>query len=159
MQQPSAIHNTFVLERHFPKPPEKVFAALSQPAKRRRWFAEGDNHDIEEFQSDFRVGGTEVLRYRFKSSAPSPVDGRVLTNEGRFQDIVPDRRIVMASAMTLGDTRISASLLTLELLAEGNGTDLICTHQGTFLEWPEGPQMIETGWRGLLDRLAGHVSE
>lgn len=134
MQQPSAIHNTFVLERHFPKPAEKVFAALSEPAKRRRWFAEGESHDIEEFRSDFRVGGTELLRYRFKPTAPSPVVGLVLTNEGRFQDIVPNRRIVTALAMTLGDTRISASLVTLELLAAENGTDLICTHQGTFLD-------------------------
>ncbi len=159
MQQPSVVHDTFVIERHLPKPPEKVFAALSEPAKRRRWFAEGDNHDVEELQSDFRVGGTEVLRCRFKAGAPSPVAGLVLTNEERFQDIVPNRRIVTASTMSLGDTRISASLVTLELLAIENGTDLICTHRGTFFEGAGDPKMREAGWRKLLDKLAAELSE
>ena len=159
MQQPSAVHDTFVIERHFQKTPEKVFAALSEPAKRRRWFAEGDHHDVEEFQSDFRVGGVELLRYRFKGDAPSPVAGMTLTNESRIQDIVPDRRIVTASAMSLGDTRISASLVTLELLANENGTDLICTHQGTFFEGAGDPKMREAGWRTLLDKLASELSE
>ena len=159
MQQPSVVHDTVVIERPFPKPPEKVFAAISEPAKRRRWFAEGDTHDVEEFRSDFRVGGTEVLRYRFKPNAPSPVAGAVLTNEGRFEDIVPNHRIVTASAMSLGDKRISASLVTLELLANENGTNLICTHQGSFFEGAGDPKMREAGWRKLLDRLAAEVSE
>jgi uncharacterized protein YndB with AHSA1/START domain len=159
VQQPSVVHDTFVIERHFPKPPEKVFAAISEPAKRRRWFAEGTAHDVEEFQSDFRVGGAEVLRYRFKLTAPSPVAGAVLTNEGRFEDIVPNRRIVTASAMSLGDKRISASLMTLELLANENGTDLICTHQGSFFEGSDGPKIREEGWRALLDRLVKELSE
>ena len=159
MKQPSAIHDTFVIERHFPKPPEKVFAALSEPAKRRRWYGEGEKHDIEEFRSDFRVGGTEVLRSRFKPSAPAPVAGKSLINEGRFQDIIPNRRIVTASVMSLDDTRISASLVTLELLANENGTDLICTHQGTFFEGAGDPKMREEGWRKLLDKLAGELSE
>ncbi len=159
MQQPSAVHDTFVIERHFPKPPEKVFAALSDPAKKRRWFAEGNNHDVEVFESDFRVGGTEVFRYRFKPSAPSPVAGAVLSSEGRFEDIVPNRRIVTASAMSLRDKRISASLVTLELLANESGTDLICTHQGTFFEGAGDPRMREDGWRKLLDNLAEQLSE
>lgn len=159
MQKPSVIHDTFTIERHFPKSPEKVFAALSEPAKRRRWFGEGDNHDVEEFQSDFRVGGMEVVRYRFKAGAPGPVAGKTLTNIERFQDIVPNRRIVTASAMSLGDARISASLVTLELLASETGTDLICTHQGTFFEGADGPKMREGGWRNLLDKLAAELSE
>jgi len=156
MPEPTVIHNTFVIERSFPKPPARVFAAFADPAKKRRWFAEGDKTDVEEFQSDFRVGGTERISYRFKEGSPFP--GVALVNEERFQDIVADRRIVTASTMDLGDRRISASLVTIELLPTGQGTDLICTHQGTFFEGADGPQMREAGWRKLLDKLAAAVA-
>src|SRR5262245_23426362 len=47
MQEPSVVHNTFVLERSYPVAPERVFAALSNPAKKRRWFLEGGGTDVE----------------------------------------------------------------------------------------------------------------
>jgi uncharacterized protein YndB with AHSA1/START domain len=53
MQEPSVVHDTFVIERSFPVAPEKVFSAFSDAAKKRRWFAEGGGHEIEEFKSDF----------------------------------------------------------------------------------------------------------
>jgi uncharacterized protein YndB with AHSA1/START domain len=156
MQEPSVIHNTFVIERSFAKPPERVFSAFANPTKKRRWFAEGEGHEIEEFDSDFRVGGTERLRYRFKQGTPFP--GAALTNDARFQDIVPNRRIVSASTMDLADKRISASLVTFEFLQTDKGTDLIFTHQGTFFEGSGGPQMREVGWRKLLDNLATELA-
>jgi hypothetical protein len=52
--------------------------------------------------------------------------------------------------MTLGDRRISASLVTFEFLATREGTDLICTHQGTFLEGADGSQMREADYKALL---------
>jgi uncharacterized protein YndB with AHSA1/START domain len=156
VQQPSAVHSTFVLERTFPKPPDKVFAAFADAAKKRRWFAEGEAHKIEEYSMDFRLGGTERLRYRM--SEGTPIAGMYITNEGRFQDIAPNQRIVSASTMDLNDKRISASLVTFEFLQSETGTDLICTHQGTFIEWPDGPKMIEAGWRGLLDSLGKELA-
>jgi uncharacterized protein YndB with AHSA1/START domain len=148
----AVVHNTFVLERTFPQSPERVFSAFAFAAKRRRWFAEGENHDVELFEQDFRPGGTERVRYRFKEGSPLP--GMILTNEGIFQDIIENRRIVMATAMTLGDKRISASLVTIELVPAQSGTVLICTHQGAFFEGSGGPEMREAGWKTLFDKLA-----
>jgi uncharacterized protein YndB with AHSA1/START domain len=156
MQEPSVIHSTFVVERSFPKPPEVVFSAFADPAKMRRWFADGEGHDTEEFAMDFRVGGAERLRYRFNEG--TPFKGVTVTNEGSYQEIVPNRRIVTASTMTLGGKRISASQVTFELLPTEKGTDLICTHQGAFFEGADGPQIREAGWRTLLDKLAKELT-
>ncbi len=70
MTDRSVIHNTFVIERGFPKSPERVFAAFAEPSKKRRWFAEGENHEVEEFEMEFRVGGAERVRSRFKAGSP-----------------------------------------------------------------------------------------
>ncbi len=156
MNQPSVIHSTFVIERSYPKPPETVFAAFADPATKRRWFAEGEHHDVEGFESDFRVGGAERIRYRFKEGTPFP--GTELVNEGTYEDIVENRRIVSASTMSLGGRHISASLVTLEFLPSDTGTDLICTHQGAFFEGSDGPEMREGGWRKLLEQLASNLS-
>jgi uncharacterized protein YndB with AHSA1/START domain len=152
MKDQSVIHSTFVIERSYPKPSEVVFGAFADAARKRRWFAEGYSHEVEEFEMDFRVGGFERARYRFIED--TPFAGIALTNEGTYQDIVLNERIVTASTMSLGTRRISASLVTFEFLPAGKGTDLICTHQGAFFEGADGPQMREAGWRRLLEQLA-----
>lgn len=152
----SVIHNTFVIERSFAKPVERVFSAFADPATKRLWFAEGRAHDVEQFDMDFRVGGTEYFRYRFKEGTPFP--GVALINEGSYEEIVPNRCIVTASTMALGDRRISVSLVTLEFLPTATGTDLLCTHQGAFFEGSGGPEMREAGWHTLFDSLAKELA-
>lgn len=155
MEERTVIHNTFVIERSYPTAPERVFAAFADPSKKRRWFAEGEDHDIEAFEMDFRAGGNEHARFRLKGG---PLKGTAFTSDSTYQDIVPNRRIVIASTMTFGDRCISASLATVELLPTEKGTGLIFTHQGAFFEGADGPQMREGGWGRLLEQLAKELT-
>lgn len=150
MPETAVTHSTFVVERNYPQPPDRVFAAFAQPARKRRWYAEG-NHEIQEYELEFQVGGNERLRYRFKEG--HPIAGSEINNVSTYQDIVPENRIVFTQKMSLNGKPISITLVTFEFLAAGTGTNLVLTNQGTFVDWPDGAQMIEHGWRGLLGSL------
>jgi uncharacterized protein YndB with AHSA1/START domain len=151
MKERTVIHGTFVIERNYPVTPQRVFAAFSDPAKKRRWFAAGEEPQIEEFETDFRVGGFERKRFKVKI-------GFICTNNTVYLDIVPNSRIVFAYTMSAGDHRFSSSQATVELLPTEKGTDLIFTEQGAFFEGADGPQMREGGWRHLLDQLEAELS-
>jgi uncharacterized protein YndB with AHSA1/START domain len=82
-----------------------------------------------------------------------------ISNQGRFQEIVPNQRIVTASTMDLEAKRILASQVTIELLPNATGTDLILTHQGAFFEGGLTPEMLEAGWRSLVEKLAAELGQ
>ncbi len=149
------VHSTFTIGRHYPAAPARVFNAFADPARKRRWFLEGGNNQVELHEMDFRVGGLERARFRHGP----PMEGVAFTSEATFLDIQPDTRIVFASTMAMGDHRFSASLVTVEIAAEESGTRLTLTHQGAFFEGADGPAMREEGWRKLLDRLAEHAAQ
>jgi uncharacterized protein YndB with AHSA1/START domain len=142
MTERSVTHATFAVERTYDASPARVFAAWAEPEGKSRWFTEPGG----EFELDFRIGGREFSRGRL-------ADGSVYTFEGRYQDIVPDERIVYAYDMHLGDRRISVSLATVELKPAGDGTRLIFTEQGAFLDGLDTPDLRRQGTGSLLDAL------
>jgi uncharacterized protein YndB with AHSA1/START domain len=151
----SVIHNTFVLERAYPATPERVYAAFANPAKKRGWFVEGEGHEVEHFEMDFRPGGGERVRFRFSKG---PLQSAILSNDAKYEDIVPNRRVVMSSTMSIDDRRISASLVTFELAPHEKGTLLILTNQGAYFEGADGPEMRQAGWRKLLESLSAELA-
>ncbi len=157
METQSIIHNTFVIEKSYPAKPERVFAAFADPAKKRRWFVEGEHHTVESYEMDFREGGKEKSHSRFIKNVPV-VGGLTCTNQTNYLDIVPNKRLVFASTMMIEGKHISASLCTVELLATAQGTDLLFTHQAAFFEGADGPEMRKDGWQKLLAKLATELA-
>lgn len=141
-----AVHATFSVERAYPASPARVFAAFASQASKRRWFAEGEGWQIDEFSLDFRVGGRETGRFRFQGGPP-------IGNDTIYLDIVPERRIVFAYTMTVADTRTSVSLATVEIEPAGGGARLRYTEQGAFFDGADKPALREDGCRELLERL------
>ncbi len=150
MTERSVAHATFVLERTYEAPPARVFAAWADPAAKRRWFAAPNEGRTGEHELDFRVGGREINR-------GGPPGGPLYTFDGRYQDIVPDHRIVYSYDMYLDQTRISVSLATVEFHPASAGTRLIFTEQGAFLDGQDQPQYREQGTGDLLDALGAEL--
>jgi uncharacterized protein YndB with AHSA1/START domain len=157
MPDPTIVHNTFVVEKSFPVSAERLFAAFTDPVKKRRWFVEGPNKIVDTYNLDFRIGGNELVRYRYSEGSPYP--NILFTNSVNYQVILPGRRVVFANTMAMGDHIFSAALVSFELIPTETGTDLICTHQAAFFEPSDGPQLREAGWRTLLDRLGAELEQ
>jgi uncharacterized protein YndB with AHSA1/START domain len=142
MSERSIEHAAFVVERVYDASPGRVFAAWSDPRAKARWFDGSEG----EFELDFRVGGWE----RRRGMLP---DGREYAFQALYQDIVPGRRIVYTYDMHLDGTRISVSVATAEFRPERNGTRLVFTEQGAFLDGHEMPVRREQGMGSLLASL------
>jgi len=142
----SIVHSSFSIERTYSTSPARVFSAFADQATKRRWLVEGEGWEIEEYAMDFRVGGLEYARFRYRG-------GPEIRNDTIYQDIVPDERIVFAYSMTVGEQRISASLATVELISARDGTRLTYTEQGAFFDGADQPRDREEGCRALLEKL------
>ncbi len=140
-------HASFTIERDFPQPPARVFAAWSDPAARQRWFVEDPNFAVSEYEQDFRTGGREKGRFS--------QDGKLFYyNDTIIWQIVPDRRIVVSYTMGTDAGIFSASLVTVEIMPRGEGTKVLFTEQGAFFDNADGPEMRKQGWTELIGKMA-----
>jgi len=148
----SVAHGVFTIERTYPSvTPQRVFDAFATEAGKDAWFSgPNENWDIVEREFDFRVGGRESLKGRWKS-------GMVTHFQATFWDIVPGERIVYAYSMHLDGKMISVSLATFEFKAAGGGAKLIMTEQGAFLDGYDDNGSREGGSREIVEKLSRYL--
>ena len=152
MTERTVRHDTFTIERTYAASPARVFAAWSDPAAKRIWFAEGDGWHVDKYELDFRIGGQERSAFRFKS-------GSEISNDTTFIDILHNRRIVFSYTMAIEGRIMSASLGTVEFEPEGSGTRLIMTEHDAFLDGIDKSGTRKEGCAGLLAQLGRFLDE
>jgi uncharacterized protein YndB with AHSA1/START domain len=148
MSNRSATHSTFVIERDYDASPVRVFAAWADVNAKRQWFGPGGE---QQHELDFREGGREHFE--------AAVGGAVYSYDALYEDIVADERLVYTYNMHRDSVRISVSVTTVELLAEGDRTHLRYTEQGVFLDGEDTPEQREHGTKELLDKLAEALAQ
>ncbi|WP_372350875.1 SRPBCC domain-containing protein [Streptomyces sp. KL116D] len=147
----SVKHSTFTLERTYTASPAAVFAAWSDRDTKAKWFAAGDGR----YSLDFRVGGTEVVH---GGDGDGGGDEGGLVARSEYHDIVPDERIVYTTALFTDEVLSTVSLTTVRFARDGDGTRLLLTEQGTFLDGREQPEWRERGTGDWLDALGREVA-
>jgi len=139
-------HSTFTLERRYPASVERVFEAWANPEARKRWMAQGAEHS-----QDFVVGGLETVK-GFDGQ------GRPLTFEARYAEIVPNERILTTSTLHTGDQLSTVSVTSVEFRAVSAGTLLVLTEHGVYLAGQEQPAWRERGTAQQLDTLTAEFA-
>lgn len=143
----SVAHGTFVVERTYDHPVEKVWAAWADGELKAQWFgAPGENNRAQVFE--FRPRGRESLKTRIH-------DGRTIAFDVLYQDIVPNNRILYNYDMHVDGRKISVSLTALEFSPQvSNRTHLRLTEYGLFLDGLDNVGLRKQGTLGLMGQLA-----
>jgi uncharacterized protein YndB with AHSA1/START domain len=139
-------HSTFTLERRYPASVQRVFEAWATPEARKRWMAQGAEHS-----QNFVVGGLETVK-GFDG------EGRALTYEARYAEIITNERILTTSTMHTGDRLSTVSVTSVEFWADGAGTRVVLTEHGMYLPGQEQPDWREQGTAQQLDTLAAEFA-
>jgi uncharacterized protein YndB with AHSA1/START domain len=145
MTDRSVHHDTVTLSQTYDAPVDRVYRAWSQADELETWYVPGDETwkaHVEHL--DFRVDGGKRLTF-----GPPEV---TWTEDCRYLDIVPNKRICYSMTIDRGDTRISVTLVTVEFWRDGDGCGVRITDQGAWLdgEFQEGR---DQGWREILGKL------
>ena len=156
-QNSNVVHNTFRIERTYDASPERVYAAFADPESKAKWFNGPEGWVSYQRECDFRVGGREVVSGG-PQGAPVPSTPADCAESGsvfdaRYLDIVPNQRIVYVYDMYVGGRKLSVSLATIELTAQGKSTRLTMTEQGAFFGGAEDGSEREEGTKWLLEKL------
>jgi uncharacterized protein YndB with AHSA1/START domain len=137
---------SLTIKRRFNAPPEKVFAAWTDPEKVKRWMGPGEVKVLRA-ECDARAGG----RYRWLMQTPSGEEHDV---SGVYREVVPNEKLVFTWAWKSTPER--ESLVTLTFKNDGGGTMMTLTHDQFFDEAARDSH--QGGWNGAMDKLEKYLA-
>lgn len=131
------------LRRTFPAPRERVFQAWTDPEQVKKWFGP-KGCTCPEAELDLRVGG----RYRFVLEEP---DGRHIVT-GEYVEISAPERLVFTWKWEHSPKDSPETLVTVEFLPKGDGTEMVLTHERFPAE--DLRDLHDQGWTSSMECLA-----
>ena len=139
----NAVAEKLVIKRRFNASVEQVYAAWTDAAQMKRWFAPGAM-TVPEAEADARVGG----RYRVRMSEGGS-DGPFHTAGGVYREVLPNQRLVFTWQWEGSPLE---TVVTLEFKRLGaNETELSLTHEG--FDGADTRDKHAQGWEGCLANL------
>ncbi len=143
-----------VLEREVDVPPEKVWAAWTNPEHVKQWFAPRP-WLITDCEIDLRPGG------KFSSTMKSP-EGELFPNMGCYLEVVPHEKLVWTDALLPGYRPSANPFFTAVIHIASNGRGgtkytAIAIHRD-----PEGKAQHEAmgfydGWGTVLTQMVEYI--
>jgi uncharacterized protein YndB with AHSA1/START domain len=147
MVAPSATTPTLEISRTFAAPRERVFRAWTEAESLVRWFAPSDEYAVVVHKLEPRVGGSYRIEMRHSS-------GKSHSVLGTYRELSPPSKIVFTWRWET-DPPESETLVTIELSARGDATELVLRHELFVNE--AAMQEHNKGWTGCLARLAATI--
>lgn len=145
----SAIRSTeavLVIRKNYSASREALFKAWTDPEQIAQWFSPDEAVGVTGVEVDLREGG----RYRIGMVIPEAEGVKFVG--GTYERIVPNEKLVFTWRWESWNTETHQdTLVTVELNAAGNKTELVLTHERFRDE--NMRKEHNQGWEGCLGRL------
>ena len=141
---------SFDLERTYPAPPGRVWAAWTRADLLQRWVCPDPDWRVSSCEVDPRAGGGYRLRF-----GPRPA-GDAYAESATFAVFEPVQRLVL-DVLTSGEGMAETSRCTVLLLPVDGGTRLELTVEG--LSGAEAAEGMRVGWQWCLEGIAEHLGD
>jgi uncharacterized protein YndB with AHSA1/START domain len=149
-----AVKPSLTLKRRLNAPPEKVYAAWTDPAQLATWFGPKDIEALR-VELDPRIGGHFKIVMRSTDACEGSAEaGEDHYVSGVYREVVPNEKLVFTWAWRSTPER--ESLVTVLIKPAGAGSLLTLIHEQLFNE--EARDRHEHGWIGCLDKLDIYLS-
>lgn len=144
----SGASDTIVQEVSIRAPAERVFAALTDPAQRIKWWGAEGRFQTTQMESDLRPGG----KWRMSGVG---IGGRPFTVNGIYRTV--DRpRLLIFTWLPDWQPDASESLVRVDLVEQDGVTLIRLTHSGLS---SEAARESHRGWPQILDWLRTYAED